>query len=47
MGRRTGEKRIVMLDDTGNHLIKLIGTYEVVVWRMLLLYFGIRHFLGI
>ena len=35
------------LEEAGNHLIKLIGTYEVVIWRLLALYIAVRHFLGI
>jgi hypothetical protein len=39
-------KRIDRLEKTGNHLIKLIGTYEVVVWRLLIFYLAVRHIFG-
>jgi hypothetical protein len=39
--------RLSALEEIGNTLIKLVGTYEVVIWRLLALYIAIRHFLGI
>ena len=39
--------RFTFLEQAGNNLIKLIGTYEVVIWRLLTLYIALRHFLGI
>jgi hypothetical protein len=35
--------RFDRLDEHGNNLIKLIGTYEVVIWRILMLYFTLSH----
>ena len=44
---RVTAERFKTLEEAGNHLIKLIGTYEVVIWRLLALYIAVRHFLGI
>ena len=35
--------RFADLEETGNQLVKLIGTYEVVIWRLLMLYFTLSH----
>jgi hypothetical protein len=39
--------KFAFLEELGNNLVKLIGTYEVVLWRVLALYIAVRHFLGI
>ena len=44
---RVSPDKFKTFEEAGNHLIKLIGTYEVVVWRLLALYIAVRHFLGI
>ena len=47
MLKLTPRDKISKLEELGNNLIKLIGTYEVVVWQLLALYIAVRHFLGI